>query len=202
MLVAGVPQAAHRSAWADPRLRLAINLYGAPAMTPKEYAAYRPATIIGTSLTVSMPLGQYDSAKLINVGKNLWAFKPDIGIYHALGRWTLEAAAGVWIFTDNTDYNRGQTKSQDPIGSYQGHITYTFRPRMWLAFDANYYTGGTTTVDGRVNQDLQKNSRMGLTFALPITKQQSLKFNASRGARTTIGADFTSYGVAWQTIWR
>jgi len=201
-LVGGVQQDVHRSAWGDPRLRFAVNLYGTPAMTPKEYASYRPGTIIGTSMIVSVPLGQYDSAKLINVGKNLWAFKPDIGISRAIGRWTLEAAAGVWIFSDNTEFYGGQTRSQDPIGSYQGHITYTFRPRMWLAFDANYYTGGRTTVGGKVNEDLQKNSRMGFTFALPLTKQQSLKFNTSKGARTTVGADFTSYGVAWQVMWR
>jgi hypothetical protein len=56
-------------------------------------------------------------------------------------------------------------------------------------------------VASRVNQDLQKNSRMGFTFALPLTKQQSLKFTTSKGARTTIGADFTSYGVSWQMLW-
>ena len=41
----------------DPRLRVAMNLYGAPSMTPKEFASYRQQTIVGVSLTVAPPLG-------------------------------------------------------------------------------------------------------------------------------------------------
>ena len=200
-LVFGQPAAAHRSAWGDPRLRLAINLAGVPAMTPKEYAAYRPSHVFGTSLTVSIPTGQYDSARLINVGNNRWAFKPELGYARYMGKWSLEGAVGAWFYTDNTEFYGGKTKEQDPIGSFQFHVIYTFRPRMWLGFDANYYTGGRTYLDGAASNDLQKNSRMGLTFAMPISRVQSLKFSFSRGAVTNIGADFNSFGMSWQAVW-
>ena len=39
-VILGEPQTAHRSAFGDPSFRLAINLYGAPAMTPREFATY------------------------------------------------------------------------------------------------------------------------------------------------------------------
>ena len=201
-LFLGEQVAVYRSGLSDPRLRLAVNLKGAPAMTPKEFAANRPTSVLGASLVLSTPLGQYNPAKLVNIGMNRWAAKPEIGYARTLGRWTLEGAVGVWLYTDNTDFAGGKTREQDPIGSLQGHVMYTFRPRMWLAFDANFYTGGQTTVNGVKNDDRQENSRTGLTFALPLTPQQSLKFSYSQGAVTRIGGDFNSFGLAWQCVWR
>lgn len=198
----GDPVEAYRSGLGDPRLRFAINLRGAPAMTPKEFVARKFGTLIGASLVVSVPTGQYDSTKLVNIGNNRWAFKPEVGISREFGRWTLEGCAGVWLFTDNTNFYGGRTRSQDSITSLQAHVIYTFKPRMWLAFDANFYNGGRTSVDGVPKADLQQNSRVGLTFALPVTKTQSLKFSFSRGAVTSIGADFNSFGMAWQYVWR
>jgi hypothetical protein len=201
-LYLGEPTSVYRSGIGDPRLRFVLNVMGGPAMTPKEFAARQPATLIGVSLVVSVPLGQYDSSKLVNIGANRWGFKPEVGISRAFGRWTLEGAAGAWIYTDNTDFKNGKTRSQDPVTSLQWHVIYTLRPRMWVALDANYFSGGQTSVDGRKGNDVQRNSRMGATFALPITKEQSLKFAYSQGAITNIGADFKSFGIAWQCAWR
>lgn len=198
----GSPVDVYRSGLGDPRLRFAINLRGAPAMTPKEFMTRKLGTIIGASLVVSAPTGQYDSTKLINIGNNRWAFKPEVGISREFGRWTLEGCAGMWFFTDNTDFYGGKTRSQDPISSLQAHVIYTFKPRMWLALDANFYNGGRTSVNGVAKADLQQNSRVGLTFAMPVTKTQSLKISFSRGAITSVGADFNSVGVAWQYVWR
>jgi hypothetical protein len=56
-------------------------------------------------------------------------------------------------------------------------------------------------VDGREKGDLQRNSRLGATVSLPVTRQQSLKVTASTGATTRSGADFQTIGVAWQLSW-
>ncbi|MGB7492394.1 MAG: transporter, partial [Thermoanaerobaculia bacterium] len=135
-----------RSGLRDPLFRLAVNLYGGPAMELKEFASYKPKTNVGASIRILAPLGEYDSSKLINLGTNRWSFKPEIGVTRALGKWSLECYAGVWFFTDNTDFFGGKTREQDPIGSFQGHTLYTFKPGMWLALDLNYYNGGTTKV--------------------------------------------------------
>ena len=142
-----------------------MNLYGAPAMTPKEFASYQHKTIVGVSLTVAPPLGQYDPTKLINLGTNRWSFKPEVGFSQARGKWVVEAMAGVWLFTDNTNFFGGSTREQDPIVATQFHLTYKFQRTMWLAADANYFTGGRTTIGGRQNLDLQRNSRIGATFS-------------------------------------
>ena len=53
--------------------------------------------------------------------------------------------------------------------------SYTFRPGFWVALDGTYYTGGRTHVNGVRSDDLQQNSRLGTTMALPLTRSQSLK---------------------------
>jgi predicted porin len=146
-------------------------------------------------------VGEYFSDKLVNIGANRWAFKPELGVSYPIGRWYLDAYAGVWLFTDNDAFFGGAKREQDPLASYQVHVSYAFRPRLWIAFDATYYTGGRTTVDGTRNADTQSNSRLGLTMSLPIGRSQSLKFNWSEGATTRIGGDFTTVGIAWQWAW-
>jgi hypothetical protein len=73
------------SGFADPRLRFSVNLYGAPALSLQEFAHYRQDVIIGASLQVSAPLGQYNPDKLVNIGTNRWSFKPEVGISKAWG---------------------------------------------------------------------------------------------------------------------
>ncbi len=185
----------------DPRLRLAMNLYGAPAITPQAFASYRQRTIVGVSVTVAPPLGQYDSTKLINLGTNRWSIKPEIGFSRAFGRWIVDAMAGVWLFTDNTDFVGGRTREQDPIAATQVHVTYRFGGRMWLAADANYFTGGQTTIGGTPNLDFQQNSRIGATFSAVLNRRQAIRMSVSRGAYTTIGADFTSIAFGYNYAW-
>lgn len=200
-LYLGQPTDVDRFGQGDLRIRLGVNLYGAPAMTPREFATYRGRTLAGVSLVVAPPLGQYDSSKLVNIGTNRWSFKPEFGLSHVFGRWVLETMAGVWLFTDNTEFVGGRTREQDPIAAFQAHLTYRFTPSMWLAADGNYYTGGRTTVGGQQNFDLQRNSRIGATFSRALAPRHAIRVAVSRGAYTTIGADFTSIAVGYNYAW-
>ena len=119
----------------------------------------------------------------------------------ACGRWVVEAMAGVWLFTDNTDFFGGRTREQDPIAATQIHLTYKFKRTMWLAADANYFTGGRTTIGGKQNLDLQRNSRIGATFSSALNRRQAIRMSVSRGAYTTIGADFTSIAASYNYAW-
>ena len=200
-LYLGEPAAVGRFGLGDPRFRLAMNLYGAPAMTPQEFASYRQQAIVGVSVTVAPPLGQYDSSKLINLGTHRWSFKPEVGLSRTYGQWVVEAMAGAWLFTDNTDFLGGRTREQDPIAALQVHLTYKFTRGMWLAGDANYFTGGQTTIGGKQNLDLQRNSRIGATFSKALDRHQAIRMSVSRGAYTTIGADFTSIAFGYNYAW-
>lgn len=185
----------------DPRFKLAVNLFGAPAMAPKEFASYRQKLLVGASLAVAPPLGQYDNTKVINLGTNRWSFKPELGLSFSRGKWVMEFMAGVWMFTDNTDFVGNRTREQDPILVTQIHLAHRFTPGMWLGANANYYTGGRTTVAGRPNLDLQKNSRIGATFSKALNRQHSFRVSISRGAVTNIGADFNAIAVGYNFAW-
>jgi len=191
-----------RSGLADPRLKLSVNLLGGRALTPRAFVTARRATIAGVSLTVVPPLGQYDGTKLVNLGANRWSFKPEFGVSHAIRKWTIEGYSGVWLFTANDHFYTGDSvRTQQPVVALQGHVSYTARPRLWVAVDGTWYTGGTTSVNGVAKADLQRNSRLGATISLPLGARQSAKIAYSTGATTRIGGDFNTIAVSWQLSW-
>ncbi len=61
-------QTVTRSGLTDSRIKLSVNLVGNPAMRARDFAKAPRKTIVGTSLTVVAPDGQYYPAKLINLG--------------------------------------------------------------------------------------------------------------------------------------
>ena len=186
---------------ADARFRLSVNLYGAPALTFREFANYRQDLIIGASLQVSVPSGQYDSSRLVNIGSNRWFFKPEVGVSKAIGPLTLEVTAAATLYTDNDDFFGGNTRSQDPLYSLQGHAIYSFRSGIWGSIDATYFTGGRTTIDGTRNDDRQENWRLGGTLAFPVDRHNSVKLYASSGVSSRTGNDYDLIGIAWQYRW-
>ena len=200
-LVDGQPETREMSGFGDPRFRFSINLFGAPALSVKEFANYQQDLIIGVSLQVSAPLGQYDNSKLLNLGNNRWSFRPELGISKAWGPWTLELAPSVTFFTENADFFNGSTFAQAPIYLVQGHIIYNFKSGVWVSLDGTYFTGGRTTLNGVRGDNEQANTRAGLTVALPVDRHNSIKFNASTGISTRTGSEFSAFGVAWQYRW-
>lgn len=186
---------------ADPAFYFTINLHGAPALSYKEFKDYQQDTIIGFTFKLTAPLGVYDEDKLLNIGTNRWAFKPEFGISQAVGRWIFEAAAAAVFYTDNDEFDNGKTRQQDPIYSMQGHVIYSFPRNIWAAVSATYYGGGRTTIDGVTKNDLQENWRTGFTVALPINRNHSLKIFGNSGVSTRTGTDYDSLGIAWQYRW-
>jgi hypothetical protein len=197
-VLSGVPSSIYRSGLGDPILRFSYNLYGSPALTPKEFKKRHSRTVIGISLLMTAPLGQYDPRLLVNIGTNRWSFRPQIGFSREVRRWTFDLYLGGYFFTENGNFFGGRVRDQAPIGATQVHVSYTFRPGMWAAVDGIYYNGGRTTVNGVPASDLQQNIRVGLTFALPIARAQSLKFQYTRGAVTRVGGNFTTGAITYQ----
>ena len=199
--VAGEARERETSGFADPRFRFSVNFLGAPALSLKDFASYRPDLIAGASLQVSVPLGEYDANRLVNIGTNRWSIKPELGISKTWAPFTLELAGAATFYTDNDDFFIGKTRSQDPLYSLQGHLIYSFRSGIWGALNGTYYTGGRTTVDGVRSNDLQRSSRLGLTMTFPVDRHNSVKLYASTGVSTRTGSDFDAIGAAWQYRW-
>jgi hypothetical protein len=192
-----------RSGLADIKLRFSLNLHGSPAMNPQEFARPRHRKlIVATSLTVNAPSGQYDRTKLISLGTNRWAFKPEIGFSYPIWKFDLDFYTGVWLFTKNPHFFPGPfTRTQDALTSFQAHASYTIRRGLWLAFDSTWYGGGSVRVNDGPASERQANSRVGVTLSAPLGKRQSLKFAFSSGVTARVGSKFNTLGVAWQYVW-
>ena len=185
----------------DPALRLAWNFYGAPALSAAEFASYRQDLIVGTSLVISAPFGQYDPERLVNIGTNRWSVKPELGLSQALGPWIFELAGGVTFFTRNDEYFNGNTREQDPIYSTQLHLTRQLGRGAWGAFSASYYEGGRTTINGVAQDNSLAGSRLGVSLSLPLGQQNSVKLFAQSGLYARTGTDFKALGMTWQHLW-
>jgi hypothetical protein len=197
----GVEAAREISGIADPAIRLAVNFYGAPAMGMKQFLEYRQDLIVGASLLLTAPLGQYDPNRAANLGTNRWSAKPEVGLSQALGPWTVELSAGATYFTRNDDFLQGNVREQDPLYSAQLHLTRQFGRGVWAALSTTYYEGGRSRLNGVARDDAQSGSRVGLTFSFPLARQYALKLYASSGIYARTGADFDTFGAAWQYLW-
>ena len=118
------------------------------------------------------------------------------------------APIGVNFLIAGYAYTRGGIAfgSQLPISnpnleSVQANAIYSFRSGIWGSLDATYFTGGRTTLEGVLNSDLQQNWRIGATLAIPVNRENSIKFHASSGVSSRTGNDYDLIGLAWQYRW-
>jgi hypothetical protein len=207
--VTGAAQHAYRSGLLDSVYRFAVNLKGGPAMPLQEFQKWRQKRLLGASLKIVSPTGQYDPTKLINWGNNRWAFKPEIGYSQRWGHWILDAYAAAWFFTTNPEFFSHnqffpgtQTRSEAPVAAFEGHLSYDVKPRLWVSLDANFWRGGETSLNGNGNPvTLQRNSRIGATASIPFGRHQSLKMSYDNGAYISYGGNYQTISLGWQYSW-
>lgn len=187
---------------ADARARFAVNLRGAPEMDPAGFRALMadPPTIVGVSLLVSLPTGEYDPDRLLNAGTNRWGIKPAVGvIWPITSDWLFETEVGVWFYSDNDEF-LGMTREQDSMLSTEIHLIRSFASGFWFALDANYYKGGESTVGGQTS-GLQRNSRAGFTALFPFKRVHAVRGSFSTGVTTESGGDYDMLNVAYLYAW-
>jgi len=200
-LLDGRPASTSRRGFADPGVLFAVGLVGSPAVELKEFVAYEEGMIIGASVLVVAPLGQYDPSKFINLGSNRWVFRPRLGFSGRLRKWTLEAMVDAYFFTDNDEAYGGTVFSQDPLYALQANVIYTFRKGIWLSITAGIANGGKPSVNGVEKEEIDMNTRMGGVFSVPINRRYSLKMFYTNSVRTSIGMDFDLLGISVQYKW-
>jgi len=113
--VAGQVAQRQASGFGDLRFRLSVNLVGAPALSVREFRRYKRDLVIGASVQLSVPSGDYDSSKAINLGTNRWSIRADFGFSKAFGALTLDVTASGAFYSDNRNYFGGKTLSQSPL---------------------------------------------------------------------------------------
>ena len=207
--VLGEAASIYRSGLFSSTFRFSVNLIGGRAMPLSEMKTWRQKNLLGISLRVVAPTGQYDPTKLINLGTNRWAFKPELGYSRRLGHWVFDAYAAVWLYTRNHEFfSRNayvpgtQAQTQDPVAVLETHVGYDVRPRLWVSLDGNFWQGGRTSLNGVENPATQqRSSRVGMTASFPLSPHQALKVSYADGVYVRYGGNFRIVSAAWQYSW-
>ena len=181
---------------------LSVNILGAPSMNRQEFREQLSSFdhILGASVKIVAPTGDYDDNRIINVGANRWAAKAELGYIAVLNpKWVLETSLGAWFFEDNDDFV-GLTKEQDPLVTLQGHLIHRFPRGVWASLDVNYYEGGRSTIGGRRLDDLQRDSKVGGTLVFPFSKGHAVKVGYSKGSLNDSDEDFDVFIMSYQRV--
>ena len=209
----GEDKSVYRSGLLDLSARFSVNLMGGRAMPAKEFVKWKQTKLLGASLKIIAPTGQYDPTKLVNWGINRWAFKPELGYSQLFGKWMVDAYGGIWLYSANSAFYylpEPKPQTEAPIGSFEGHLSYDFgKPltksavlKPWASLDGNFWFGGVTTLNGiRDLASRQTGSRIGGTVSLPYSKHQSLKVSYSDGTYIRFGGNYQNVQAAWQYSW-
>lgn len=193
--VAGAGDTGYEFAWL---------LKGGPALSPAEFEKYKPTTVVGVSLNVTAPTGQYNPNKILNLGSDRWSFRPEIGLSHPFGRdqkWAFDAYANSYFYTDNSSYRGTEILRQGPLPAFEGHLSYTFGQRVVASFDARYSFRGATTVDGIGQNDSQKNFVVGSEAIVTLNNQNQLTFIFEKAAVHENGPAATGLAVRYDYYW-
>jgi len=205
-IVDGEAVSLRRRGFMDPRLRFSMNLYGAPALSGKEYMQFRrdnPVnTTVGAALAVTFPLGDYDDTKLINLGKNRMVFRPQLGVLHQRRNWQFELTGSVFLYGTNDDFWNGNVLKQDPLWFLQGHVIYSIKPGWWASISGGFAHGGRSEVNGIPKSDDKRSRYLALSLGMPINAQQGLKFTwLTSDTHVDTGQNANALLVGWTFNW-
>lgn len=203
--VTGANISGSRIGFGDTSYEFAILLKGAPALSVAQFANYKPATTLGLSLTVTAPTGLYGADKILNLGSDRWAFKPEIALSHPFGprqKWEFDAYGSAYFFTDNRAYHRVEILQQRPLPGIEGHISYAFTPGFSASFDTRYSFAGETFVDGLNQSNAQQNLLLGSELTVsPGSQNNYLVLEFAKAVAHRNGPAWAGVGVRYVFSW-
>jgi len=188
----------------DSSYQAAMLLKGGPALTVEQFENYKPTTILGVSFTITTPTGLYRANKILNLGAERWAFKPEFALSHPFGaeqKWQFEAYANVYFYTDNTSYHGREILRQEPLPGFEGHITYSFNNSLWASVDTRYSFRGTTFVNGVGQNNAQQNFVLGTEMNVSINARNSLLFEFAKPLVHQNGPVLVGFTVKYDYTW-
>ncbi len=201
-LLDGDPATAERVGLADPVFRFSVLLAGASASDDGPNEEKKSNTVFGAAVAVSVPLGEYKSDKLLNLGRNRSFIRPQLGFLHTRGKWSYELTGSTFIYGDNDDFFGGLTLEQDPLYALQGHVVRVFdKPGYWAALSTGYAWKGETIIDGNRSNNSQKVWLSSLAIGIPLGKRQGMKFAYLRSrTKNSVGANIDSLAIGWSYV--
>jgi hypothetical protein len=167
------------SGYGDPLVELNVNLIGPSAVKNiPDLMRYEPGFSLDVIVDLTIPIGEYDSEKPLNLGQNRWYGRVGTPIVWQLGPWvpgrrtTLELLPSVWLYGDNADF-LGRRLHTDPMFQVEGHLTRDLATDLWVSLDLTWVTGGRASLDGRTGEELN-NLGAGITLGYHINDNLQL----------------------------
>ena len=84
--VAGAGTHLYRSGLLDSTFRLSVNLNGGPAMPPQKFIKWKQKMLLGASLKVMAPTGQYDPTQARQLGRQPLGLQAGVWLLATLGQ--------------------------------------------------------------------------------------------------------------------
>jgi len=188
----------------DSSLELAALLKGGEALSAAQLASYEQTTCVGVSLTVSVPTGEYDADKVLNLGTHRWSFKPEMGVSYPFGpqqQWEVDGYINAYFFTDDTAYRGVEVLRQEPLPGFEAHLSYTVSSSLWASLDTRYAFRGETVVDGLAQSNSQENLTVGMEAHWSPNSLHSLTLVFARALVHVNAPNYTGVVVKYVYSW-
>ena len=202
--VTGTNASGSTSGIGDSSFELAMLLKGGPALSAAELASYERTMILGMSLTVSVPTGEYDGNKVLNLGSHRWSFKPELGISYPFGperKWEVDGYINAYFFTDNTSYRGVEVLHQEPLPGLEAHLSYSVTPGFWMSLDSRYAFRGETVVDGLEQNNTQENLTVGAEASWTPNAHNSLDVVFAKALVHRNAPSYTGVSLSYTYSW-
>jgi len=142
------------SGYADPTIQFDMNLFGTPKLKSNvDLYNYEPTWTVDAAIMMAVPIGEYESDKLVNMGLNRWWGRLALPLTYHFGvfspgyKGSFELTPSVWIFDNNDDF-MGQNLENDPLWQLESHLTQDFTRTFYGSIDLLYRSGFQSEIDG------------------------------------------------------
>jgi hypothetical protein len=129
---------------------------------------------------LALPIGEYDSDKLVNLGQNRWFGRIAFPIKYHFGVFTpgymksFELTPSVWLFAENDDFV-GQKLKNDPMWQIEAHLTSDFTPSFFGSLDLLYRGGFQSEIDGVEVGDKLDIGDLGFTLSYQVNDNLAIR---------------------------
>ena len=173
------------SGYADPFVQLDVNLFGTPPLKRNfELLDYEPTWTIDVATMLALPIGMYDSDKLVNLGQNRWfgrialPVKYHFGVFSPGYMKSFEVIPSVWLFDENDDF-MGEKLENDPLWQIEAHLTSDFTPSFWGSLDLLFRGGFQSEIDGVEKGEELDIGDLGLTLNFQVNDNLGIRTSFS-----------------------
>jgi len=173
------------SGYADPSVQLDMNLLGTPKINAIfDYLNYEPTWTLDAAFMLGVPLGEYDSNKIANLGLNrfygriAFPFKYHFRVFTAGYMSSLEVVPSVWMFSENDNF-MGQKLQNDPMWQLEAHWTHDFTRHFFGSIDLLYRNGFQSEINGvDLGSDLEIGD-LGFSLNFQVTDNVTVRTSFS-----------------------